>query len=157
MRFKCVIIGILMTGFIQASYGYYGITCIESVEARCYPARAFKRISEYFTCQENNGWDCVVRTNPDCREGLYFIVTLNHSVCNLREGSRIILRYVDVTSAEVRNYSFSLNTVGCWSKEIWVGLTGWVVPTIMAWKVEVYDPEGELLVFKKSYLWGNRD
>jgi len=154
MRFKHIVVSVLMAVFIQVSYG---VICIESVEARCYPANAFKRISEYFTCKENKGWDCVVRTNPDCRGGLYFVVTLNHSVCNLGEGSRVILKYVDITDPEVRNYSFSLNTACCWSREIWIGLTEGEIPPIAAWKVEAYDAQQELLSFKKSYLWGNRD
>lgn len=135
----------------------YGRICIESVMTRCYSGNAFKRISEYFTGLENKGSECIVRTNPKRRGGLYFIITLNRTVSCLPPGCELIFQYVNDTNSEIKTHTFVLNTKKCWSREIWVGLTDGNEGDIVAWKVELRDYNGYLLGERQSYLWGNRD
>ena len=54
----------------------------------------FKRISETFTGKEATGNRVVVRTNPNVREGEYFIIELNRYVKHLPPGSQLQISYI---------------------------------------------------------------
>lgn len=119
----------------------------------------FKRVSEYFTDKENTGGNCVLRTNPDEREGLYLVVGLNAGE-KIPAGSRAVLRYFRPDKVGEQIVTFELpefeSTV---ASEILLGLTGkaWAQThkkrRPSAWQLSVTAPDGTLLVYRQSYLW----
>lgn len=119
----------------------------------------FARISEYFTDEENQGSNCVARTNPDIREGLYLIVGIE---CGgtIPEGSTAMLEYFRPDKNSVQKAVFTLNAwTGTLGGELRLGLTGdaWVKGKTKArpnaWRLSVVDPDGKLLLYRESFLW----
>ncbi|MBQ7331889.1 MAG: hypothetical protein IJW39_01410 [Opitutales bacterium] len=119
----------------------------------------FKRISEYFTDRENSGCSCVLRTDPEIREGLYFVLGLEVGE-KISAGSKATLRYFRPDKVGEQTAEFVLpeftSTV---SGEILLGLTGNAWPAAKkkarpsAWQISVTAPDGKLLVYRQSYLW----
>ncbi len=122
-------------------------------------AEDFTRISEYFTDRENTGDNCVCRTDPEVREGLYLVLGLEPGE-RIPAGSTAILRYFRPDKVGEQKAEFTLpeftSTV---SGEILLGLTGdaWQAKKKnarpSAWQLSVTSPSGELLVYRQSYLW----
>lgn len=119
----------------------------------------FKRISEYFTDTENSGANFVARTDPETREGLYFILGIE-TFEKIPAGSRAVLRYLrpDRHGVQTREFvlpEFSSSPAG----EIRLGLTGDAWPEKLkkarptAWEISIRSPEGDLLVLRRSFLW----
>ena len=119
----------------------------------------FKRISEYFTDEENTGANCVVRSDPAVRDGLYLILGIR-PFDSIPAGSKAELRYFrpDKLGAQTQTFElpeFSAAPVG----EIRLGLTGAAWPKTLkrerptAWELSVFAPDGALLVRRRSFLW----
>ena len=122
-------------------------------------AADFKRISEYFTDRENTGSACVVRTNPETREGLYLILGLEVSE-KIPDDSTATLRYFRPDKVGEQRATFRLPEFkSSVSGEILLGLTGSAWPEELkkrrpsAWQLSVTAPDGTLLVYRRSYLW----
>lgn len=119
----------------------------------------FKRISEYFTDRENTGFNCVLRTDPETREGLYLVLGIEVSE-KIPDDSTATLRYfrpdkVGEQTATFRLPEFESSVPG----EILFGLTGNAWPKELkkrrpsAWQLSVHAPDGTLLLYRQSYLW----
>lgn len=122
-------------------------------------ARDFERISEYLTGVEYTGGDVVVRTQPNHRGGLYFIVGLEMGG-ELPEGAVATVEFAAGDSPEPRKFQLivpPMTGTGLF-RELRLGVTGsdWskADPNVMAWRVALRrKSDGGLIVSKQSYLW----
>lgn len=119
----------------------------------------FKRISEYFTDEENTGSHTVVRSHPESREGLYMIVSLESGAV-VPAGSVAELRYYHPKKGGLQTCRWTLpEFTAAPHRELRLGLTGedWDASLSRkrpsAWQLNVYNPSGELLFRRDSYLW----
>lgn len=119
----------------------------------------FTRISEYFSDTEDTGWNCVVRTDPEVREGLYFILAID-SFEKIPAGSTAKLQYFRPDKIGEQEQVFTLpDFTGTPAGEIRLGLTGDAWPKKLekkrptAWKISIFAPDGTLLVYRQSFLW----
>lgn len=117
-------------------------------------AGSFKRISEYFSGQENTGGQVVLRTHPEQRSGYYFQMRVATATTT---DAKITLQVITPTNAAPVVYSFS-SSIASPRTMINLGLTGTDWPDAgvnpVAWKVEFHAADGTLLGSEQSYLWG---
>jgi len=135
---------------------------IAHVDQRDIDDLEFRRISEYFTGQENTSGRIIERTDPQQRAGHYFILSLEfHPRTTLPKGTQADLDYIRKNHAETvhQHFVFSADT-GTWN-EILLGLTGAAWPekdeSIVAWKITLKDATGKLLADRQSFMWGIPD
>lgn len=118
-------------------------------------AEPFKRISEYFTGRENTGGRIVVRTHPDDRTGLYFLVRVKNPG-PLIVGTRFVLEIVAPGNPFPRTYRFPAN-MPAGGKVCMLGLTGpdWPAKKVqpIAWRLDLVAADGRTLAEAKSFLW----
>lgn len=130
---------------------------IKHVAARSVPESSFKRISEYFDQTENTGGKLILRTEPKQRAGYYFMLSLQrHAVTALVDGT-IELHYVKEGERLHILETFPVPASPPPCNEIWLGLTGGSAladnETIMAWKIVIRQPDGQVLDTQQSFLW----
>lgn len=117
-------------------------------------AASFKRISEYFDGKENTGGLTILRTQPDQRGGYYFLVR----TANPGGPRSVSARLEVITSATakpvVHTFPLELKTG---ETTVQLGLTGSDWPEAhtspVAWRLDLTDAGGRVLVTEKSYLW----
>ncbi|MEO7598101.1 MAG: hypothetical protein ABIV50_04170 [Opitutus sp.] len=118
-------------------------------------ATSFERISEYFTGEENNGREVVLRTHADQRGGFYYLVRVKNSGSE-QVGAQFVLHVVMPTSPEVRVITFAA-AVPHRTRVFELGLTGADWPTKdthpVAWKLELRSADDQLLASSQSFLW----
>lgn len=123
----------------------------------------FKRISEFFTGEENRGSHVIVRSNPEERAGLYLIVNLE-PFTTIPAGSIAELRYFHPEKPEEQISRWELPEFNALPhRELRLGLTGkdWAASISRkrpsAWKLTIFAPDGKTqLVRRESYLWSER-
>ena len=117
-------------------------------------ADSFQSFYEYHTGRELVGKWTVMRSQPDDRSGLYFLVRTENPGKVL--GGTIVVRVISPESIDTRVYSFPVQ-VPPGGRLFVVGLTGtdWAVARVqpVAWDVELQAPDGTVLLKKTSYLW----
>ena len=118
-------------------------------------ADSFQSYYEYHTGRELVGKWIVLRSQPDERTGLYFLVRVKNPGAAVR-GANFVVRVITPDATETKVYNFPANVkAGSWLYEI--GLTGkdWAVDHShpVAWDVELQSPDGNLLAKKASVLW----
>ncbi len=129
---------------------------IENVKLRLIESRKFTRISEFFTGKENMGRRIILRSNPQERGGLYFIVKMDTKMSDLPDGIQVGVDFFDAGSAIQKHYKFQLPAERKPSSRLFIGITGdgrleQEVP--VAWRVYLEAATGELVAELKSYLW----
>lgn len=119
----------------------------------------FKRISEYFTDEENPGSNVTVRSDPACRDGLYMILNLEAGAA-VPAGSVAELRYFHPKKSGIRICRWTLPEFNAAPhRELRLGLTGadWEKNLSgkrpSAWQLTLVAPDGKLLLRRDSYLW----
>jgi hypothetical protein len=118
-------------------------------------AQSFERISEYFTGRENTGRRIVVRTHAENHSGYYFLTrAANHGPAV--SGAKFVLQIVSPHVAAPKSYSFPVD-VPAGTQVYELGLTGHDWPEKkdhpVAWKLELIDASGRVIVSKESFLW----
>jgi hypothetical protein len=117
-------------------------------------AASFKRISEYFDGKENTGGLTILRTQPDQRGGYYFLVR----TANPGGPRSVSARLEVITSATAKPvvHTFPLE-LKAGETTVQLGLTGSDWPEAgtspVAWRLDLTDAGGRVLVTEKSYLW----
>ena len=130
---------------------------IEEIKPRYIETEQFKRISEYLTGKEHIGDRVILRTQPEHREGYYFILFLDNDVRRLPNGAVVVGEFYTPQSLEKQTHEFTLPSQRASTDEIFIGLTGedWPkkddVPA--AWRFTIKDANGAVLGEKQSYLW----
>ena len=117
-------------------------------------AASFKRISEYFDGKENTGGEAILRTHPDQRGGYYFLVRVANPGAPRAVTAR--LEIITDTTAKPVVHTFTTD-LKSGDTVFHLGLTGSDWPDSktnpVAWKLDLTDTAGQVLVSEKSYLW----
>ena len=133
---------------------------ITDVEVDFRDAASLVRLSEYFS--ETREERAVVRTDPEVRSGLYFILELDSPHRDLPEGMTVELSLIVPESPEVVMHTLAFPKEEGNQRRAFLGLTGeaWPAdpdrPQPTAWRVRLLDGAGQLLSEKSSFLWGSR-
>ncbi|MDR2983115.1 MAG: hypothetical protein LBV12_12840 [Puniceicoccales bacterium] len=133
-------------------------TKVSYVYTRWQEANDFKRISEYFTGQENKGGDIILRSDVAVRQGLYFRIGMPLGT-KFPEHSKAVLEYIRGDDSQIHTQQFDLPEMpGGPFAEIRLGLTGkeWASKRLamVAWRLTLRDDTGKLIAQTQSYLWG---
>ena len=119
------------------------------------------RIANYLG-SEQSGRRVWVRTQEDSFDGLYYRFFFESSLKSMPRGAILELELLLDQNPEPITFTLPLPDYRPNGREIWVGLTGtdWelgvnqVLPT--AWKLIIRSSAGEVLVEKRSFIWGTR-
>jgi len=127
----------------------------ERVWLQWHRADSFQSFYEYHTGRELTGRWIVMRSQPDERTGLYFLVRVD-SRQEAVGGATFVIRVVTPDSTDTRVFRFAADIrKGSWLYDL--GLTGkdWMAANVrpVAWEVELQSPAGEVLARKASFLW----
>ena len=118
-------------------------------------AASFSRISEYFTGVENPGRSIVRRSQPDSREGYYFLVRLDNPGKPIAKAT-FRIGVIGVSAPATRTFAFQAD-VPAGTDVFELGLTGrdWqlVKDGVVAWQLTVQGPDGAELAHQQSFLW----
>jgi hypothetical protein len=122
-----------------------------------FTVKDLKRIPEYFTGREFSGWKVYCRSNPQVRDGFYFVI----KVGGKKQISSMISHWIVdwVTSADpmVKTQKVSIPNLKLFGKEVFVGLTGdhWTDRSLkpLAWRLRLIDDQGTTLGSSQSFLW----
>lgn len=117
---------------------------------------SFKRISEYFTNQEDPGSLVLRRSRPDRRPGYYFLVRVRHPKVSLM-GAHFEVRVITPDSPDPKPpFVFPADT-GPGEQVFDIGLTGddWPGPKVhpVAWRLDLVAADGHPLAWAQSFLW----
>ena len=120
-------------------------------------AKAFVRISEYFTGRENPGNRLLCRSRPNERAGLYFVLTLDEKSRKLPDGAVFVLEVIRPDDPETKLFRIPVPAKRPRGKEVFLGLTGEDWPDEearpVAWRLRLLDAGGGTLAERKSFLW----
>lgn len=128
---------------------------------RVWPAwrdtESFVRLGEYFGRPENTGREVVVRTQPDSRDGYYFLVRVKAARPATMADAKFELRVIRPDHPEPKTFTFPASQA---EKEtvFQLGLTGADWPGgkdahPVAWKLALLGVNGQVLAEHKSFLW----
>lgn len=117
-------------------------------------AASFKRISEYFDGMENTGGMAIHRTHPAQRAGYYFLVRTANAGAPRTVQARLEIITTATAQPGVHTFPTELKSG---NTTFQLGLTGADWPdsrtSPVAWKLDLADADGRVLVTEKSYLW----
>lgn len=118
-------------------------------------AESFERISEYFGGGEKNGRQIMLRTQPESREGFYFLVRVKAAAA--LPGARYEVSVIRPDAPEARVFSFP-TPIAVKESVFQLGITGSDWPGgkdahPVAWKMALVASDGRVLAEQKSYLW----
>lgn len=118
-------------------------------------AESFERIGEYFGRGEGDSGGIVGRTQPDARDGYYFLVRVKSAAA--LPGARFELHIIRPDAPEPKPFSFPA-ALRSGETVFQLGLTGAAWPggkqaSPVAWKLALFAPDGRLLAEHKSFLW----
>jgi hypothetical protein len=95
-----------------------------------------------------------LRTHPDQRSGYYLLARI--STPGPVANARLVLQIITPDTATPRTFKFTATLAGP-KTMLNLGLTGpdWPDPKTnpVAWRLEVFSAEGNLLATENSYLW----
>lgn len=125
------------------------------------PAQAFKRIAEYFGSHELTGRKIILRTDPEKRAGLYYVIHLDARADKLPQGSSFELAAIFPDSPKAKLFQFPLPDPIPGYRVVWIGLTGQDTPADeeapVAWQILIKDKQGQVIATKQSFLWSDRE
>lgn len=118
-------------------------------------AETFDRIGEYFGKPENDWGEIIVRTHPDQRAGMYFLVRVKST--GRLEGARFVLQVIRPDAPEPKTFTFPVS-LPARSHVAELGLTDGDWPGgrdahPVAWKLTLLDAGGEAVASQQSFLW----
>ncbi len=118
-------------------------------------ADSFLRISEYIGGKENTGRQTVLRSQPDNRDGFYFLVRARSGDAFYGE-AKFVLEVITPDSARPKVYEFP-TAITKRSQAFNVGLTGsdWAGEEThpVAWRLRLLNADGDELASQQSFLW----
>lgn len=118
-------------------------------------ADAFERIGEYFGRSEDDGRETVIRTHPEQRAGLYFLVRTKAAA--EVSAAKFVLEIIRPDSPDPKSYTFPAS-ISAKAKVFLLGLTGNDWPGgheahPVAWKLSLIDAQNQPLATQQSFLW----
>jgi len=132
---------------------------IKNVEIKLLNVEDFQRLSEFFTHKENASGQIILRSQPDNRKGLYFIVFLNRYYLHIPSSAYVQIDYIKQGKPITHSRKFPLNNTAQNLKycEAYFGITGsdWeATDTLSAWTISIKDANGANLIQPfSSFLW----
>lgn len=149
----------VLISFVCASFVHASDLQIIRVWPSYRQADSFKRISEYFSGNENTGSEIVLRTQPNERTGYYFLTRIKNTGPAIAN-ARVELQLITPVSPEVQTHSFDV-ALPTGKKVLQLGLTGgdWTNSKTkpVAWLVRFLTVDGVELAREQSYLWSQPD
>jgi hypothetical protein len=143
---------LIIAAFLAASFASRA-TEIVRVWPEWRTDESFVRLSELFGGAEKSGSEIFLRTNPEKRDGLYFLVRLAH--VSAVEGT-LELGLIRPGKMEPEVFKFPAS-VKAGSSVFQLGLTGgdWPDPKTepVAWRVALVDASGAEVAGAESFLW----
>jgi len=144
---------------ITALFGLVaGVVSAEVEFQRVWPgyrdAASFTDIGEYFGGSENPRGRTLLRSQPEARDGYYWLVRMRSDTPVADATLRLDFRRPGEDVTETREFPL---TVPARSQPVYAGLTGrdWpddnALPT--AWRVQLLDAGGTVLAESTSFLW----
>ena len=122
-----------------------------------FTVKDFKRIPEFFTGREFSGWKVYCRSDPQVRDGFYFVVKVGGEKRKLPISSHWIVDWVTSADPMVKTQKVSIPNLKLFGKEVFVGLTGdhWTDRSLkpLAWRLRLIDDQGITLGSSQSFLW----
>jgi hypothetical protein len=117
-------------------------------------AASFTTIAEYFGRNTTPDNPTALRTQPDARDGYYWLTRVKTDTAHAH--ATIRLEVTRDGSTEPAAYAFDWN-VPTGSNAVYVGLTGrdWRDPneTPIAWRLTILAQDGTILAASHSFLW----
>ena len=130
---------------------------IFTVDVQYLTANNFKSLAESFTGNEDMGEAGVVRSDPESRDGMYFVLQLSRYVKHIPLGSEVLVQYTRSDNPQVTSKTMPLVDLNKNGSYLYVGITGpdWPGPDtkVTAWKISILDASGNPIVEKKSFTW----
>ena len=121
---------------------------------------SFKGIVEAFSKRESKGGRCILRTNEEQRSGFYFTVKFNHALSLIQPYSKIRVSFITQHAPQEITYEWEMPEVShslLFQNELILGITDHSQfsssTKVIAWKIELLDPEGKVLATQKSFAW----
>ena len=151
-------IRVIRVGFCFLLLGLCAASAAELTIVRVFSgwrdAASFKRISEYFDGKENTGGLTIFRTQPGERGGYYFLVRTANPGGPRAVSARLEIITEAAVKPTVHTFPLELKTG---ETTVQLGLTGSDWPDAktspVAWKLDLTEADGRVLVTEKSYLW----
>ena len=157
MRFSGIFQAMCVLAAAGASVLGASNLAINKVETRYKTTSDFKSISEFFTGKESVP-GVVLRTVPEVRDGMYFIIDMDwFKKDSLLLATQFEIDYIRSDDTQPRKAVFYLEETRSTLPEMQFGLTGPDWPKkdakVLAYKVTIRNPIGEILAEKSSFLW----
>ncbi len=154
---KVITVFLSTSVLITCCFQNLGATVIKNIYPEYLEDARLDRIYDYFSDKETIGPWAICRTHSDVKEGLYFIIILDHSINMLPKQTVIKINIISTENSEPITYNLTLQNISLKSKEIYAGLTGTDWPdenkNLLAWKVALISEDKIVLAERKSYLW----
>ena len=133
---------------------------IDTLSATYRTEDSFKGIVEAFSKRESKGGRCILRTNEEQRTGFYLTVKFNHSLSLIPPYSKIRVAFITQHVPQEVTYEWEIPEVShslILQNELILGITDHSQfsssTKIIAWQVELLDPQGAILATQKSFAW----
>ena len=130
---------------------------IFTVDVEYLTASNFKSLAENVTGNEDMGEAGIVRSDPESRDGMYFVLQLSRYIKHIPLGSQVLVQYTRSDNPQATSKTMPLADLNKNGSYLYVGITGpdWPNPDakVTAWKITILDPNGNPIVEKKSFTW----
>lgn len=133
---------------------------IDTLSATYRTEDSFKGIVEAFSQRESKGGRCILRTNEKERSGFYFTVKFNHSLLLIPPHSKIRVSFITQHAPQEVTVEWEFPQMHhslIFQNELILGITDnpqfSSSTKIIAWQVELIDPNGICLATQKSFAW----
>ena len=133
---------------------------IDTLSATYRTEDSFKGIIEAFSKRESKGGRCILRTDEKQRAGFYFAVKFNHSLSLIPPHSKVRVSFITQHAPQEIIYEWEFPEVShslVFQNELILGITDLSQfsssTKLIAWQVELLDPQGVVLATQKSFAW----
>lgn len=133
---------------------------IDTLTATYRTEDSFKGIVEAFSQRESKGGRCILRTDEKERSGFYLTVKFNHSLSLIPPHSKIRVSFITQHAPQEVRYELEIPEIWhslIFQNELILGITDHPQfsssTKIIAWQVELLDPQGAILTTQKSFAW----
>ena len=133
---------------------------IDTLSATYRAEDSFKGIVEAFSKRESKGGRCILRTHEAQHSGFYFTVKFNHSLSLIPPHSKVRVSFITQHAPQEVSYEWEIPEIShslILQNELILGITDSSQFTsstkLIAWQVELLDPQGVVLATQKSFAW----
>ncbi len=132
-------------------------TRVSDFNVRHFDADQTRSIWEVLTGKPFGHGRLFLYTDPKNRSGWYFFIMFETYEMNIQKGSTVKLQLHISQKEGVRSFAFKIPEDSSLLRELALGITGKdagaVNDKILAWKIEIFAPDGKPITQKQSWLW----